>query len=153
MTRILLLASTTLAPVAAWAQTATPASNAIDLTTLMVAIVGGAFSVIGIVATALINSKMRNANDAATLTKAVQNSVGAIQQAADGIISTYKPTVTVPGVSPALAAGVQYVLDHAGEEAARLGVTPESVADKVNAQLGLVKLGASPVVTPAAPAS
>ena len=39
-----------------------------------------------------------------------------------------------------MAAGVQYVLDNAGDEAARLGITQEKIASKIDAQIGLANI-------------
>ena len=49
-----------------------------------------------------------------------------------------------------LAPGVQYVLDHAGSEAERFGLTPESIADKIVAQLGLKNMETNLAITAAA---
>lgn len=134
-------------PVAAFAQTVAMAPT--DFTPVVVAVVGGVFLVISTVATALINSHMKDAQAATVLNAAIGNSLGAMQNAVDAGIRSHPLQATIPGITPALAAGVQYGLDHAGEEAARLGVTPAAIADKINARLGLVKLAA--VVPPAVP--
>lgn len=140
----LIIAAASFMPVSAFAQTVSAASPT-DLTPVVVAIVGGVFSVIGIVATALINSHMKDAQAATALNAAIGNSLGAVQNAIDAGIRSHPLQATIPGITPALAAGVQYGLDHAGEEAARLGVTPADIADKINARLGLVKIASSPV--------
>lgn len=143
----LTLVATSFMPVAAFAQTV--AAPPTDFTPVVVAVVGGVFLVISTVATALINSHMKDAQAATVLNAAIGNSLGAMQNAVDAGIRSHPLQATIPGITPALAAGVQYGLDHAGEEAARLGVTPAAIADKINARLGLVKLAA--VVPPAVP--
>lgn len=120
----------------------------IDWTPILVALVGGILSTIGIVATALINSRMRNSADALALSNAVKNSLGAIQTATDDAIVKAAPHTAIPGVTPQTAVGIQYVLDHAGTEAARLGVTPEAIASKVEAQIGLQQIAAAMPVQP-----
>jgi hypothetical protein len=113
----------------------------IDLTQIIIAIVGGLFSVVGLVATYWIQSRMADKKAAATITAAVTNSLGAAQQAVDGVLTAADPTIKLPPTIPAsLVVPTQYVLNHAGPELARFGITPEAVADKVNAQIGLSKL-------------
>jgi hypothetical protein len=56
-------------------------------------------------------------------------------------------------VSPGIQVGVSYVLDHASDEMARLGVSQASVASKINAQLGLASIAASTPGQPAMPAA
>lgn len=114
-----------------------------DLTGVIVAMVGGIFSILGIVATAVINSRMKDTKAAAVLGVAVVNSLGALQQASIAAVSDLHPQVRIAGVPDKLAVGVAYVLDHAGEEAARFGITPEAIADKINAQLGLQAMATS----------
>lgn len=120
-------------------------------------------TVIGIVLTAVlsiigtwINERMKDKQAAAVLNEAVKNSVGAIQQAAQGAIVALNPQVPIPGVVAQLQPGVQYVLDHAGGEAERFGITPESIASKVSAQIGLTAIAHNLAVTaspaPEAPA-
>lgn len=130
------------APVA-FAQTAAVPDQPINLTALAVAVVGGIFSVIGTVLTVQINARMKDKQAAEVLNNAVKNSLGAMQQATVTTIEAAQPTVTVPGVSGTMAVGVQYVANHAGDEAARLGITPAAIADKINAQIGLTKIAAA----------
>lgn len=145
-TRLTLVAASFM-PVSAFAQTV--AAPPTDFTPIVVAVVGGVFSVIGIVATALINSHMKDAQAATVLNAAIGNSLGAVQNAIDAGIRSHPLQATIPGITPALAAGVQYALDHAGQEAALRGITPAAIADKINARLGLVKMAA--IMPPAVP--
>lgn len=125
----------------ALAQAVSPAPPT-DFTPVVVAIVGGVFSVIGIVVTALINARMKDTQAAATLNSAIGNALGAMQNAADAGLKSHPLQAVIPGISPELASGVQYAMDHAGDEAARFGITPALIADKINARAGLVKLAA-----------
>jgi hypothetical protein len=109
----------------------------LDLTGVLVAIVGGFFSIATLIVGDWINTRMKDAAARTTLQTAVQNSLGAIQQAATLAITTGQPQITIPGIPPNLAVGVQYVLDHAGDEVTRLGVTPELISSKISAQVGL----------------
>jgi hypothetical protein len=129
------------------------AQATIDWTPIVLAIVSGVFSVIGIVATTLINSRMKSQQAATSLGNAVKNSLGAVQNAIDDGLTTHPLLTTLPaGTSPQVAAGVQYILNQAGPEMATLGVTPDQVAGKVEAQIGLSR-AADPAVPsiPAAP--
>lgn len=118
---------------------------AVDLTGIATAITGGVFSLLGILATAWITSHMKDQAAAVTVNNAVKNSLGAIQQAATSEIQALRPQL--PGVPEALAPGVQYVLDQAGPEMTRLGITPESVAKKVEAQIGLANVATNLAVS------
>jgi len=114
------------------------APQTFDFTPVVVAIVGGVFSVIGIVATALINSKMKDAQAATVLNNAVGNSLGAVQNAIDAGLQQHPLQATV-ATTPFVAAGIQYILANAGDEAARLGVTPAELASKIKVRMGLQK--------------
>ena len=116
----------------------------IDFTPIVVAIVGGLFSVIGSVFLLWLQSHMKDQAAAATIGAAVKNGLGAAQNAIDAGLTAHPLQATLPaGTSPAVAAGVAYVLSQAGPEATRLGITPGAIAAKVAAQLGLVKAAAA----------
>lgn len=115
----------------------------IDLTQLLIALIGAIVTVLGSVAIALVNAHVKDATARGVLATAITNSLGAGQQAADGVVVALKPTVAIPGVPAALAPQVQYVLDHASDEATMLGVTPLGIASKINAQIGLAKIAAN----------
>lgn len=107
----------------------------VDLTGLAVAVTGGLFSTILAVALAWVNGHVKDAAARSVLDNAVKNSVGAIQQAATSVIQRAAPAI--PGVPTSLAPGVQYVLDQVPDALTRLGVTPQALAAKVEAQIGL----------------
>lgn len=135
MKPLALTTTTILLPATAFAQAVAPAT--FDYTALAVSVIGGLFTVIGTVGVALINSRMKDKQAAATLDNALTNSLGAVQNAVDAQIKSHPLQISVPGISPQMASGVQYVMDHAGDEAARLGVTPAAIADKITARIGL----------------
>ena len=110
----------------------------VDLTGVAVAATGGFFSVLGIVISLWLSNHIKNQTDAATISNAVKNSLGAIQQAATSQIQVFHPQI--PNVPASLAPGVQYVIDHAGDEMKRAGITPEAVASKIEAQVGLANI-------------
>lgn len=150
-TKYILAATTFLTvPAFAFAQAvATAPESSINWTPIVTAIVGGVFSVIGIVATSLINSRMKDKQAADVLDKAVANSLGAVQNAVTNQLQSHPLETAIPGISAPVAKGVQYVIDHAGDEATRLGVTPEAIADKVEAKMGLAQIPAPPASPPA----
>jgi hypothetical protein len=117
----------------------------VDLTGIAVAATGGFFSVLGLVAVAWIQSHMKDQTAAATMTAAIKNSLGAMQQAATSEIQTIHPQIA--GVPANLQPGVQYVIDNAGDEMTRLGVTPAAVAQKVEAQIGLANIATNIATT------
>jgi len=133
----------TLPPAVAAAPTALVAAPTLDLTGIAVACIAGIFGVLGPVALYMVQSHVKDVQAAAVLSAAVKNSLGAAQQAADGVASVL-PRVPLPaGIPPQLVASTQYVLDHAGDEAARFGITPLAIADKVNAAIGTAKIVAA----------
>lgn len=115
-------------------------SSTINATTVVIAVIGALATIISAVATAAINKYVKDTQAAAVLSNAVTNSLGAIKNAEDANLQRSPLTFAIPGVTPAVGAGIQYVLDHAGDEAARFGITPEGIADKIGAKLGLAKL-------------
>lgn len=129
----------------------TPIAATVDATTIVVAIVGGIFSTIMAVALAIINAKIKDKQAAEVISAAVKNSLGALQKAATSEIQTLQPHI--PGVPPSLVPAVQYVLDQAPEAAARLGVDSTSIAQKVEAQIGLANIATNLAITanPATP--
>lgn len=107
--------------------------------TLVVTIVGGIFSLIGVLLTAFIGAHMKDQKSAAVLTQAIHDALGAMQQSitdAAATIDTPKK-VRIDGVPDHLTVGVMYVMDHAGQEMAHLRQTPEMIADRIRAQIGL----------------
>jgi hypothetical protein len=120
----------------------------IDLTGVATSIIGAFLSAVVTVFLAWLSSHMKDQTAAATIGAAVKNAVGIVQQAADAGIRSHPLQFKLPpGTPAATAAGVQYVLDHAGPELKRFtGITLDAVTDKVVAQIGLAKLAtAAPV--------
>jgi hypothetical protein len=119
------------------------APPAVDLTGIAVATVSGVFSLLGILGLAWIRNHVNDQAAAATLENALQNGLGAMQQASTAAVMQAKGNLKVvfpPSAPPQLVVGVQYALDHAGVEAARLGVTPIAIADKLIARLGVKQI-------------
>jgi hypothetical protein len=117
----------------------------LDLTSVIVSVTGGIFSILMIVVPAWVASKVNDKAAAATLSESIKNSLGAIQVAASTAIRTSKPFIE--GVPVSLAPGVQYVLDHASDEAKRFGLTPDAIAAKIEAQIGLANIATNIAVS------
>ena len=116
----------------------------IDYTPIVVEVCSGLLTITGIVATALVKKYVTDTTSATALNNAIGNSLGAVQNAEEAMLKSHPLQAQLPSsVSPAAAAGVQYVLDHAGAEAARFGITPAAIADKINARMGLTKMQAN----------
>jgi hypothetical protein len=108
----------------------------VDLTDVCVSLITGFFGVATIVIPYIINARMKDKQAALVIDNAITNSIGAMNTAATAGVQRANPQVTIPGITPVMATGVQYVLDHAGQEAARYGMTQEAVADKIKARIG-----------------
>lgn len=110
----------------------------IDLTGIATAII----SVAGSIFLWWLQSHMKDKQAAQVIGNAISNSIGILQQVAEK--STTLHSVTIPGVSPALAPAVQYVLDNAGPELKRFSeITPVTIASKVEAKVGLKAIDAN----------
>lgn len=129
--------------------------TSVDLTPVLVSVVGGLFSVAAIVigawATAFFTRNIKDRQAAAVIEATVKNSLGKLQQAGTDLaaeeIKKYNPRLPVP---EALAPAVQYAVDHAGTEMQRLGITPEAVADKIVREIGLKNIESNLAITASA---
>jgi hypothetical protein len=125
----------------------------IDLSQIISALSTGVFAVLGFVITGLVNSHLKDASARTVVDAAIGNSLGALQQAATTSLTAFHPSVALPAsIPPDLQAGVQYVLANAGPEAARFGITPEAIAAKIDARIGLAKIQAAKVAAVTGPA-
>lgn len=129
---------------------------------VIVVTIGGIFGVIKVWATYLINSRVKDAELAKQLDNAVENSLGVIQQVAQGAIeASVTPKVQSSPIPARLKPGVQYVLDHAAEGVDRYQTTwrsdaPIAIAAKIASREGLAAIqtnlaisgAATPVVAP-----
>jgi hypothetical protein len=98
-----------------------------------------AFPIVGAFATYLINDKVKNHQLATQLSNAVQNGLGVIQQDATSVIKS--ANLTIPIQDPRFRKGVQYVLDNAEEAVAHWRISPDKIAQKLEAKIGLAELG------------
>jgi hypothetical protein len=117
-----------------------PPTVPLDLTNVALSLITGIFGILGIILPIVINARIKDKQAAATLASAVLNSLGAGEQALKGEVIAVGPKIALPaGVPASLLPNIQYVMDHAGDEAARFGITPVAIASKISAQLGLAK--------------
>jgi hypothetical protein len=121
----------------------------IDFTPIAVSVVGALITIVNAVFLAWLQSHLKDEAAKATISNAMTNALGAVKQAADAGLAAHPLQVSMPGISPTTAAGVQYVLNNAGPELRRFSdITPETIAEKVEARLGLQSLAqaAQPVI-------
>lgn len=117
----------------------------VDLTPLALMVLAAVCGVIGRVGLAIIRAKVKNQEMRELLEVAFGNSLGKIQQAsAQQIVSA---AALHPMVDPRLAVGVQYVADHAGEALDHFGISEESVADKIEARIGVASIATNLAIT------
>lgn len=139
-----------------------PPTVPLDLTNVALSLITGIFGILGIILPIIINARIKDKQAAVALANAVSNSLGAGEQALKGEVIAVGPKIALPpGVPASLLPNIQYVMDHAGDEAARFGITPVAIASKISAQLGLaaratdaavVVAQATPVAIPVKPA-
>jgi hypothetical protein len=129
----------------------------IDFTSVANAAATFLLSVAGTVFLAWLSSHMKDKQAAAVIGTAVTNALGAVKQASDAGLASHPLQAQLPGITPAMAAGVQYVLDNAAPELKRYtGITPAVIAGKIDAKFGSAKIAtnlavsasASPAVLP-----
>lgn len=115
----------------------------IDLTGIAASAAAAVFSIATPIFLLWVQNHIKNQAAAAVVANAVKNAVGAMQQAVQQGIVLTNPKAKIPGLSGVQQVGLQYALDHAGDEATRLGFTPAVLADKISAQLGLVNIASN----------
>lgn len=134
---------------------ATSTAASLNLTAVLNTLIGGAFTVIAAVAVAFVNSHVKDQQAAAAIDKAITDSLGALQQAGQGAVTALNPQLQVPVAYAGLAPAIQHVLDNAGDYADRLGLTTTNIAQRIEAQLGILNiqhnLAVAANATPATP--
>jgi hypothetical protein len=106
----------------------------VDITQILIAAIGGIFSVLSIIMTAWIQAHVKDNKMRNLLECAVQRSLGALQQASDKELQQASLSLKLPAE---VAFGVQYVCTHAQEALDHYGITPEHIAEKIQALIGL----------------
>jgi hypothetical protein len=121
---------------------ATSGGATVDLSGVASMLIALVFSVLSIIVPVWVNNHIKDQAAKATIDAAVGHSLGALEQAATTGLASTNLKIPIPGVPATLQAGVQYVIDNAGPEMQRLGLTNEVIASKVDARLGLTKAAA-----------
>lgn len=134
----------------AQAAPAPAASATVSFTSLLLSLAAAGIPIVGAVALALVNKYVKDASAAKLIDDAIASSVGTLQQVAQGSIKTVDPSLVFPAKFAAYAPGIQYVVDHAGDALTRLGITPEMVAEKIEAKVGLANVAHNLAVTSSA---
>ena len=127
-----------------------PSATVIDLTAIINSLIAAVFSVVISVVGLYIQKHVKDANSAAVIESAVKNSLGALQQAVSNGVTTLDPRFQLPAKLQSFTPAVSYVLTHVPDALTRLGVTPEMVAQKVEAQLGLQSIAHNLAITASA---
>lgn len=158
-TALVLLFTMTLVTSAAYAQTdaLNDQTTFVKWTPIINAVINTLFPLVAMVATYLINDKIKNQQLAQQLSNAIQNGLGIAQQSLSTTVQAANLTTTVQ--NPGIAKGVQYVLDNAAEAISRFKIPPERIAQKIEAKLGLAEIATNlattmspdPMVKPLAP--
>jgi hypothetical protein len=126
----------------------------LDLTGIAASCLAAVISIVGSLFLAWLQSHMKDQQAAVTVGRAVQNALGVVQNAVDTRLTAHPLLANLPsGTSPAVAAGVQYVLSQAGAEVDRINSDPTKIAGKIEAQLGLDKRDTNAAVATAAAAA
>lgn len=90
----------------------------------------------------------------ATIQNAYQNALGAMQQAEQSGLASHPLQKDIPGVSPMMATGLQYMMDQASNALARKSVTTDEMVRGLDARVGVLNIktnqatAASPAPTP-----
>lgn len=120
----------------------------IDWTQILLAVIAAMIPVVSAVVMAIVNKNVKDAQAAATIGAAVKNSLGVMQQAAEGVAQH-------GGTSSGMTSAVQYVQQQAKPELARFPeISADDIAKKISAQIGLqniasnIRAAAAPGATP-----
>lgn len=108
---------------------------------IILAVVGGLFGVIRAWSVYAINKRVTDEALAKQLSAALDNGLGVVQQAAEGVLTRISPQVQAAPIAAALKPGVQHVLDNAAEAVDRYQSTwptpaPQAIAEKLIARAG-----------------
>jgi hypothetical protein len=130
-------------PAFAQAVAAAPSPLSLNMTDIIVSIIGGVFTIIGLGATYLINKTISDANAKVAFNTQLAASLGALQQTAKGIVTEINPTITVPGVRAEYQPAAQYLLDHVGAEIKQLAISGPLLDSHIAAALGNKEIDAN----------
>lgn len=117
-----------------------------DVTTLAILLFIVMLNVIGAIGVYFVQKRIKDAQLRDVLANAVRNSVGIGGQVGTILISRAKPKIDLDFVPEFLQPKVAYVIEHADDAIKRFGITPEKIAEKVVAQIGIAAIQ-SPTIT------
>ena len=111
------------------------------------ALINLVFPLVGAIATAVINARIKNKQLADMLHNAIENSLGFLKKraidAAQGAVIDTKPG------SADMDAAVQYVVNNAAEAVKHFEIPNDRIADKIVAKLGLAEIATNLATTSA----
>jgi hypothetical protein len=119
--------------------------KSIDLTAISVALINQIFAIVIGVATYLINARVKNQQMATLLSNAVENGLGIVQRETTAAVRRADPAITV--ANPDINAGVQYILQNAPEAISHFKISPERIAQKLEAKLGVAEIATNLAAT------
>lgn len=107
----------------------------IDLTQILVALIGVGIPAIMGVATYLINRRIKDQQLRDTMVNLAENALGIVQRTSTGLVYRINPQLRGV-VSDKWAPGVQYYIDHGAEAIKRFDVSPQRIEEKLIALEG-----------------
>lgn len=92
-----------------------------------------------------LRSHIKNQQAYDVLSHALENALGAAQNAAQQGIKSYSSDtpLSAGNVPPALRPAFTYMMNHAGDEMLRLGITEEAMVEKLQARLGRLNIASN----------
>lgn len=122
----------------------------IDLTGIAISFMAGFFGVLAVAVPSLVDRHMRRAQARDVLRHAIRSSIGALQQSGTMSGQLLAGGGDIPGVPTKLQPAVRYVMENAGAEMDLLDLTPERIAHKVLAQIGLTQIATNQAIASSA---
>lgn len=127
----------------------------VDLTGLAASSATLIFAVMSKLALGIIDSHLRHGALRNMLDAAIQGALGKMQQASQADI--LQARCLHPNIAnPLMAVGARFVISHASDAVDHFSLTPDQIAEKIQAQLGLAHIATNLAIagndTPATPA-
>lgn len=125
----------------------------VDLAPVVTSLCDTALGTAALVIAAVVRRYVHSKFFADLLDGVLEDAVGRIQQASDADIA--QAQVLHPNLPGLVGVGVRFVVDHAPDAVARLGLTPAAIADKIIAKIGTKAVATNLAIagndTPASP--
>jgi hypothetical protein len=131
----------------------------VDFTPIINSVLGLVFVIIAGALSNFLMNHMKDKAAAAQLATALQNGLGAMQQAEQKGTMSHPIQLELPGITAAMGAGIQYVVNQVPDALLRLNISKEEIAEKLDARLGVKNIdtnvataaSSAPSPTPLAP--